>query len=324
VTLAGDGEPISWLDTHAAQLRSHLVRHGGVLVTGLGVHGPRQLAAARQALGSRPATTVEDFAERLAFGDGVYTAPEWGAEREMCMHHELAHGIEFPGLLVMACPKPPVSGGAILLGDTRAVLRELPVALVDRFRARGWNLVRNYRPYLGLSWVTAFGAVDPVEVEAICAERLTGCAWLPDGILRTVQHRSAVVHHPISGDACWFNQIAFFSQWSLPPDQRGLMLSEFGAYGMPFNTVYGDATELAEDEFTSMLEAYDRVLVRVDLRPGDLLLVDNVNTAHGRDPFTGEREVLVALADPVRLADCAPTVSPMPDFASPAPGGAPG
>jgi hypothetical protein len=38
------------------------------------------------------------------------------------------------------------------------------------------------------------------------------------------------------------------------------------------------------------------------------MLVDNVRTAHSREPFDGPREVLVALADAVRLAECAPTI----------------
>jgi hypothetical protein len=29
--------------------------------------------------------------------------------------------------------------------------------------------------------------------------------------------------------------------------------------------------------------------------------VDNIRTAHSREPFTGPREVLVGMADPVRL-----------------------
>ena len=41
---------------------------------------------------------------------------------------------------------------------------------------------------------------------------------------------------------------------------------------------------------------------------GDLLLVDNIRTAHSREAFEGQREVLVGLADAVRLTDCSPTV----------------
>ena len=38
------------------------------------------------------------------------------------------------------------------------------------------------------------------------------------------------------------------------------------------------------------------------------MLVDNIRTAHSREPFEGPREVVVALADGVNLADCSPTV----------------
>jgi hypothetical protein len=38
------------------------------------------------------------------------------------------------------------------------------------------------------------------------------------------------------------------------------------------------------------------------------MLVGNVRTAHAREPFEGPREVLVAMADAVRLADCSPTM----------------
>jgi hypothetical protein len=37
-------------------------------------------------------------------------------------------------------------------------------------------------------------------------------------------------------------------------------------------------------------------------------LVDNIRTAHGREHFEGPREVLVAMADAVHLADCSPTI----------------
>ena len=41
---------------------------------------------------------------------------------------------------------------------------------------------------------------------------------------------------------------------------------------------------------------------------GDLMLVDNIRTAHSREAYEGPREILVGMADPVGLADCSPTV----------------
>ena len=39
------------------------------------------------------------------------------------------------------------------------------------------------------------------------------------------------------------------------------------------------------------------------------MLVDNIRTAHSREPYQGPREVMVAMADAVDLSECAPTVS---------------
>jgi len=50
-----------------------------------------------------------------------------------------------------------------------------------------------------------------------------------------------------------------------------------------------------------------RAVVRHPLS-GDLLLVDNIRTAHARESFEGPRELVVAMADAVHLADCSPTI----------------
>jgi hypothetical protein len=42
------------------------------------------------------------------------------------------------------------------------------------------------------------------------------------------------------------------------------------------------------------------------------MLVDNVRTAHSREPFEGSREGLAAMADAMRLADCSPTIEVTP------------
>jgi hypothetical protein len=58
-----------------------------------------------------------------------------------------------------------------------------------------------------------------------------------------------------------------------------------------------------------MLNAtYEENMRREPWQSGDLMLVDNVRTAHSREAFSGEREVLVAMAEPRRLADACPTL----------------
>ena len=82
----------------------------------------------------------------------------------------------------------------------------------------------------------------------------------------------------------------------------------YGQDGLPFNTRYGNGDPIGEDVVQLLNETYDAHTAREAWQAGDLLLVDNIRTAHSREAFEGPREVLVGLADPVRLADCSPTV----------------
>lgn len=298
-TVTASGPAEKWVGEHADELRGLLLEHGAVLLTGAPVQGPAELARVRDAFGATPAVPHEQFATRRDLGDGVYAAHDWAADREMCHHHEQSYAAAYPRLLLMAGGAEPAGGVTLLLGDTRRVLDHLPSAIVEKFRAEGWLLIRNYRPYLGLKWAAAFGVDTPAAVEERCAQRRIEFTWERDGSLRTKQRRAAIVEHPVTGETCWFNDIAFLNQWAVDDSERGVLLKTFGAEGMPLNTFYGDGEPLDEAAFKALLDAYDRTTRRVTLAPGELLLVDNILTAHGREPYTGEWDLAVALADPV-------------------------
>jgi alpha-ketoglutarate-dependent taurine dioxygenase len=257
---------------------------------------PAALARIRDEMGLAPFTPQELFAPRTDLGDGVYSAPEWAPDREMCHHHEGSYGATYPDLLLMTTLRAPEGGGVLLLADTARVLDALPSALADRFGAQGWLLTRTYRPYLGLPWRTAFGTDDRDEVSALLDARTVEYAWAKDGTLTTRQHRPAVVKHPEDGAECWFNDIAFFNQWALDRAERDVLLKTFGPEGLPFNTFAGDGSPLTPDDFQALLDAYDAAGRRAALAPGELLVLDNVRTAHGREPYAGVWDLAVAPA----------------------------
>jgi hypothetical protein len=83
----------------------------------------------------------------------------------------------------------------------------------------------------------------------------------------------------------------------------------YGEDGLPFNTRFGNGDPIGLDVVEVINEAYEANTAREGWQAGDLMLVDNVRTAHAKEPFEGPREVLVGMADPVRLADCSPTIA---------------
>src|SRR6266566_3560858 len=295
-----------WAADHRDALRAAVVEHGSLLVRGLGLRDVAETEAVFRGLGSLM-TEKEAFAARRSYSHGVYSSSKWPPNQPMCMHHELSYVLEFPCVMLFACLIAPTDGGATPVADSATVLPALPSELIERFEREGWLLIRNYNDEIGASVADAFGTDDRRAVENYCRANAIAFEWQPDGGLRTRQRRSAVVRHPVTGQRCWFNQIAFLNEWTLTPEVREYLVDVYGADGLPFNTRFGDGDPIGEDVVQLLNQVYEANTAREPWRAGDLMLVDNVRTAHSREPFEGPREVLVALADAVHLADCSPT-----------------
>lgn len=302
------GDAPSWATEHRDALRTVVAEHGSVLVRGLGLRDSTEIGAVFARLATGLITEKEAFASRQTYSEGVYSSSKWPSNQPMCMHHELSYTLEFPGLMVFACLRAPTDGGATAVADSPTVLDALPTELTERFEREGWLLTRNYNDEIGASFAEAFGTEDRGSVERYCRANAIEFRWQPDGGLRTQQRRSAVVRHPATGQRCWFNQIAFLNEWTIDPEVREFLVDVYGADGLPFNTRFGNGDPIGEDVVQLINGVYEAHTAREPWQAGDLMLVDNIRTAHSREPFEGPREVLVAMADAVRLGDFSPPV----------------
>src|SRR5260221_12764134 len=301
------GDAPRWAAEHRDALRADVVEHGSLLVRGLRLRDVAEIEAVFRRLGSLM-TEKEAFAARRRYSDGLYSSSKWPPNQPMCMHHELSYLIEFPSLMLFACLIAPTDGGATPVADSPAVLHALPTELIERFERVGWLLVRNYNDDIGASIAEGFGTNERRAVESYCRANAIKFEWRPDGALRTWQRCSAIVRHPRTGQRCWFNQIAFLNEWTMDPEVREYLVDIYGEDGLPFNTRFGDGEAIGADVVRSINEAYEANTAREPWQGGDLMLLDNFRTAHGRERFAGSREVLVAMADAVRLPDGSPAI----------------
>ncbi|KJS58100.1 TauD/TfdA family dioxygenase [Streptomyces rubellomurinus] len=303
-------DALAWLDTVHAELRAGLREHGAVYLRGLPVHGVDDFARVRDLLLPQPTPYREKATPRSDFGAGVYSSTDLPAAQAIAPHNENSYTLTFPGLLLFGCLTAPEEGGATPVADCRRVLRALPAHLVERMRTQGWLLRRAYSEHISTDWRSAFATDSRAEVERYCAENLISCAWDADGNLRTAQLRPGIVRHPATGEEVWFNHLAFWSRWSLDEEILDTLVEEFGHDGLPFDTAFGDGPPLTRDDLDAVRAAYEAATVRRAWEAGGLLLVDNVLAAHGRDPFRGDRRIVVAMGAPVDIAHCGPTVEP--------------
>ncbi|MEU2154052.1 TauD/TfdA family dioxygenase [Streptomyces sp. NPDC019396] len=298
------GDAAAWAAGHRDALRAAVAEHGALLVRGLGIGDATQAAGVFRALAPELMDHKEGFAAREEYGQGIYSSATWPTNQPMCMHHELSYTQTVPSLLMFACLKAPAEGGVTGIADAAEVCQALPAELVDRFAQQGWLLERCYNDEIGASVAEAFGTDDRAAVEDYCRAHAIEYAWHDDGSLRTRQHRQAVISHPVTGARCWFNQIAFLSEFTLAPEVREYLIDVYGADALPFTTRYGNGDPLDQDTVALINSVYDAHTRREPWQDGDLMLVDNLRTAHSREPYEGDRTVLVAMAHPQ------PTTSP--------------
>ncbi|MCB5909701.1 TauD/TfdA family dioxygenase [Streptomyces pinistramenti] len=284
-----------WADRSADTVRTWLDVHGAVLFRGFGVDLDR-FGAVLRALAGNPSPYLERSSPRTELGDRIYTATDHPADQPIPLHNENSYQRELPRRLVFCCLRPATTGGATPLADTRKVLGRIRAEMSAGFAERGVRYVRNYGTGLGMDWREAFQTEHRAQVERHCRDQGVEAEWTGGDRLRTSQVRPALAVHPGTGDHVWCNHAVFFHTSSLPTRIGAALRSQFAEADLPVNTYYGDGQPIPEDVLDHLRAAYAAERVAVPWQAGDVLLVDNLLAAHGRQPYTGERRVAVAMA----------------------------
>ncbi len=176
------------------------------------------------------------------------------------------------------------------------MLRAVPADIVERLSRNRINYVRNFPAVrLGKSWQDTYQTNDRAEVERIAAEQGSTCAWLPQG-LRVTTPCDAIVTHPRTGDALWFNQAELWHPSALAPRLRSTFEQLVGKGNLPHECEYGNGEPIGADVLAEIRRALQANKLMFDWRRGDLLMIDNLTMMHGREAFRGERKTLAYLS----------------------------
>jgi alpha-ketoglutarate-dependent taurine dioxygenase len=280
-----------------AEVRARLHEAGAVLLRGFTVAGVDGFDAVVRAMSTEPLSYTERSSPRSTIKGQIYTSTDYPPSEEIFLHNENSYQAAWPLVLFFHCMRPPETQGATPLADTRLLYRSIDPDVREEFARRGWMVVRNFMDGFGVPWQQVFNTEDSGQVTEYCRRNGIEAEWIGSG-LRTRARRAAVHTHPVTGEPVWFNHLTFFHVTTLAEDVRTGLRELFAEDELPTNTFYGDGAPIPDDVVAHVRSRYRAATRRFDWAQDDVLLVDNMLAAHGREPFTGPRRIAVAMAEP--------------------------
>lgn len=284
---------------HRKLIRERLVLHGGVLFRGFSdvtVDTFRQLIVA---LSGGPLEYQERSSPRHEVGNSIYTSTDYPPDQTIFLHNEQSYNSTWPLHIFFHCVVAAPRGGATPLADCRKVYRRISKNTREKLESGGYCYARHFGGTLALSWREAFRTSQASVVEEYCRANGIDFTWGKNDTLSTRQIRPVVRVHPETGETTWFNHLTFFNVSTLGKENAEALLS-FGKDQLPNNTYYPNGSDLEPAILEELQSAYMAEQVSFPWHAGDVLMLDNMLVAHGREPYTPPRKVVVGMAEPTR------------------------
>jgi alpha-ketoglutarate-dependent taurine dioxygenase len=285
----------AWVAENRRRLCDEAALHGAILFRGFPLTGPEDFDRFIAAF-DLPNFPYEDSlsnAVRVIKTPRVFTANEAPPTVTIFLHHEMAQTPIYPSKLFFFCEQPAESGGATPLCRSDVLwdrLREECPEFARNCESKGLKY-SNVMPSqndptsgMGRSWQSTLRASSREEAEERLKSLGYSWAWLEDGCLRATTPVLPAVRTLADGRTSFFNQlIAAFQGWK---DERN----------DPSKAItFGDGTPLDRNAVNVATRLGEELSFDVPWQRGDVALVDNYVTMHGRRTFTGTRKVLASL-----------------------------
>ncbi|XP_002960924.2 clavaminate synthase-like protein At3g21360 [Selaginella moellendorffii] len=273
-------------------LRNELARSGAVLLRGFNLDSAADFDELVQRLdGEEFPYSVGGEATRQRVLGRVFTANDGiPLHKPIGFHNEVAYLPNSPSRIVFFCqsPAPQEAGGSTLVAHGRTVYEKLVESghehFLEELSQKGVRYSKKLAQGGHGSWKSMFQTDDKLEAEQRAEKVGSRIEWLDNDEARFISNPCPGVKiNPHTGEKVWFNTIAGIQVFkaSTPP-------GSFDAY-------FGDCSPFPQDALDACLRILDEEKVAFPWQKGDVLIVDNANVLHARQPSKRPRTVLVSL-----------------------------
>ncbi|EGV66387.1 hypothetical protein PSN45_003016 [Yamadazyma tenuis] len=300
-----------------------LAKHGAVLFRGAGSGSPetfsKLVSSVETARGLKPYEQIGLAGKRNLRAENVFTANEGPKTKRFYQHNEYSRFTIFPSNIHFFCQDAPKVGGDTPIAHSIEFfqrLQELYPEIIEKLSQKKLKSSQFYPSREGkisfkgneFYWQDkdGFGHLikegDSEEEKRRKAEimvrKLTSdFEWAEDGGLLVHQYVPFIRIHPESQLPTFFNTLV--GRYGAKKDAGATEFPHVGTDGGYYAPlVYEDGEEIDKDLLEKVLQVSIDLEYNHEWQEGDLLLVDNIQVSHGRQPWSeGERVILVSMWD---------------------------
>ena len=298
-----------WAAANTGFIERYLLRNGAILFRDFELSSVEEFERLIEAVSGPLVDYSYRSKPRHIVRGRIYSSTEYPAHQSIPLHNENSYTCNWPMKLSFFALQSAEQGGETPIADGRKVYDAIPREIRECFEAKGLMYVRNYGTGLDLTWQEVFQTSSKAMVEDYCRKARMEFEWVAEDQFRTRQKAQVVATHPRTGEQVWFNQAHLFHVSRLSAEVRDWLLTAYGEQNLPRNVYFADGSPIDAAMLDEITQVYSDQSIVFPWRVGDVLMLDNMLTAHGRKPFVGKRKVVVGIAESNRsVADSANAV----------------
>lgn len=291
--------------------KENLLKYGGLLFRNFPVKDEHDFSQVIQNLSTgKFINYIGGDSPRTIVSEGIYTSTEAPPWLKIPLHNELSFVKNYPRHIYFYCHTAPQDRGETIIADSRKIYQcmdpEIRKIFIDKkikyvscyyYKSKLMEWVNRLQPS-HKSWLQVFETGNKEEVEKLCRTNEFAFQWNQNDWIQISQIRPAVIKHPQTEENVWFNQAHLYD---FNPKLLGLWrylgakLLYCRKHMRLHEVFFADGSPIPRQYIYHVLDVLDQNTISYPWQKGDVLVLDNVLSKHGRAPFTGKRRVLTAM-----------------------------
>lgn len=297
---------LSWVNEHRPELDRLTVEHGGIWLRGFPLKSAEDFNAVMGLYPAFEGGYVAGGSPRKKVTGQVMESTQLDEEYKITLHSEMSYLRHYPARIAFFCRQAPPVGGETIIGNMREFMKRMPAELREKLEKHTIRQVRNLAP-AGIStgkavadhpdmvsWDVSFDTDSKEQVEADCSKLGLEAIWNDDGSLTLLGYMEPFVDHPQTGERLYHTNIhtdgKILGAKYAELDKRLLSKQK-----MPSGFTLDNGEALTSEEAQSIADTLASIEIAWPWQEGDVMILDNLLCQHGRNPFSGSREILTAL-----------------------------